>query len=100
LVGGTKSDAYNNRIQTFSAAGIPLAQWGRSGVQPGEFGDGELGGLAIDTQGDIYAGDTGNNRIQRLSPSGQYLAQWAAPGGKLGYFSGHTEIAIDTRGNL
>jgi len=54
----------------------------------------------VDGQGNIYVGDIGNNRIQKLSPAGRYLAQWAAPGGKLGDFSGHTEIAMDTQGNL
>ena len=85
--------------RSFHRRGI-RSRSGESPVKPGEFGEGELRGLVVDGQGNIYVGDIGNNRIQKLSPAGRYLAQWAAPGGKLGDFSGHTEIAMDTQGNL
>ena len=67
----------NNRIQKFSAAGVPLAQWGGPGAGPGQFGNPT--GLAVDSKGNVFVVDSGNNRIQELSPSGQFVAQWKAP---------------------
>ena len=70
------ADTHNHRIQKLSAAGEPLAQWGRQGSGPGQF---RLpNGVAVDGQGHLYVADTGNHRIQKLSALGEPLAQFGS----------------------
>jgi tripartite motif-containing protein 71 len=84
----------NNRIQKFSPAGVPLAQWGGPGAGPGQFGNPT--GLAVDSKGNVFVVDSGNNRIQELSPTGQYIAQWQAPEPLM--FT--SKVAVDDHGNM
>ena len=65
----------NSRVQKFSPAGKPLAQWGSYGAAPGQFNNPI--GIAVDQQGDIFVSEEGGDRVQKLSASGQPLAQWA-----------------------
>jgi tripartite motif-containing protein 71 len=85
----------NNRIQKFSPAGVPLAQWGGPGDGPGQFNNPT--GLAIDSSGDVFVLDSSNNRIQELSPAGRYMAQWKAPSGGFKFVS---KVALDDHGNI
>jgi DNA-binding beta-propeller fold protein YncE len=93
------SMAENDRVQKFSPAGIPLAQWGTLGSGPGQFNTPI--GIAIDQQGQVFVADVANHRIQKLSPSGQPLAQWHTVGSGVGE---RTEtgfdLALDAGGNL
>jgi tripartite motif-containing protein 71 len=83
----------NDRIQKFSPAGVPLAQWGGPGAGPGQFNDPT--GLTVDSKGDVFVVDSGNNRVEELSPTGQYIAQWKGPG-----FKFVSKIALDDHGNM
>jgi DNA-binding beta-propeller fold protein YncE len=83
----------NDRIQKFSAFGVPLAQWGGHGRGPGQFSNPT--GLAVDSKGNVFVVDSGNGRIQELSSAGQYVAQWEAPSGGFKFTS---KVALDDQG--
>ncbi len=69
------SDGYgNHRVVRMSAAGEPIASFGRAGSGPGEF---ELPhGIAIDAQDRIYVADRGNRRVQVFDREGRFLTAW------------------------
>jgi tripartite motif-containing protein 71 len=91
------TEAYgSNRVHEFSPAGAFIARWGGTGSEPGKFY--EPRGIAFDTQGNIYVGDTGNNRVQELSPAGQFIAQWQGP--LSAPFPEPSFITMDAKGNL
>jgi DNA-binding beta-propeller fold protein YncE len=71
-------DGFNARIQVFQGAEY-LTMWGQGGDMPGQFqfsGPSPfgialtqiLGGIALDSQGNVYVADTYNNRIQVFEP--------------------------------
>jgi RHS repeat-associated protein len=134
------SDSYNSRVQEIAAAtGTQWAQpmtagdiytiAGQAGGAHGSSGDGGpatgaylygVGGLALDTTGDLYIGDGGNNRVQELAKTTH--AQWgqsmtagdiytvtSQPGGgatgdggpaSTALIAGAPSLAIDASGDL
>jgi hypothetical protein len=130
----------NNRIQKFDSSGNWLRAWGR-GVNGGSaFGicttaaschhgsggslGGELGipgGLATDSEGDVYVNDVSNRRIQKFDSSGNWLSAWGTnvngggvfgictvaanckagmPGGLGGEFANSWGLGTDAAGDL
>ena len=96
---GSGSAGDNSRVQKFSSAGLPLAQWGTFGPEPGQFNTPV--GIAVDDQGIIYVADVGNHRVETLSALGRPLAQWHTVGSgtgestEIGY-----DLALDASGNV
>jgi hypothetical protein len=86
---GTPQSSANYRVQRFTTQGTFVQAWGKNGNNPGEFG--YAGGLAIDSQWNVYVSDAGNYRVQKFSSSGVFLRQWAAGG---------TGIDADEFGNI
>jgi sugar lactone lactonase YvrE len=66
--------------------------WGSHGTADGQF-DG-MGGIAVDSSGNVYLSDTGNKRIQKFSSSGAFLAKWATPDGAV------DGLAVDRSGTV
>ena len=64
------ADAYNNRVQKFTSAGVYVAQWGTVGSGDGQF-DGPQG-VAVDGAGNVYVADTNNNRVQKFTTSARF----------------------------
>ncbi len=65
------SDIGNDRIQTFTTAGVFVSQFSGPGA-----GDGQLNNpfvLAVDRQGNIYAADSGNNRVEKFRANGTFV---------------------------
>src|SRR5437588_3703872 len=60
--------AGNARIAKFDKDGKFLKSWGKRGEGPGEFAN--VLSIAVDAQGDVYAGDGGNRRIQVFDNNG------------------------------
>jgi DNA-binding beta-propeller fold protein YncE len=60
--------AGNARIAKFDKDGKFVKSWGKRGAAPGEFAS--VLSLAVDAQGNIYAGDGGNKRIQVFDNDG------------------------------
>lgn len=77
-------DGGNSRIQKFTTSGARTsysyaAQVGTNGSGNGQFGFGLIA-IALDSTGNVYAGDRGNARIQKFNSSLTYQAQVAVPG--------------------
>jgi hypothetical protein len=62
--------AGNARIAKFDKDGKFVKSWGKRGTGPGEFAN--VLSIAVDAQGNVYAGDGGNKRIQVFDNNGVY----------------------------
>src|SRR5215831_15509445 len=62
--------AGNARIAKFDKDGKFVKSWGKRGTGPGEFAN--VLSIAVDSQGNVYAGDGGNKRIQVFDNNGVY----------------------------
>jgi hypothetical protein len=62
--------AGNARIAKFDKDGKFLKSWGKKGTAPGEFAN--VLSIAVDAQGNVYAGDGGNKRIQVFDNNGTF----------------------------
>ena len=71
---------------------------GETGSEPGSFD--EPGGLAIDSQGNLYVADIFNHRVQKFDPDGNFLGQVGGNGEDEGQFNEPWGIAVDLEGNL
>ena len=47
---------------------------------------GEVRGVALDQEGDLYVVDRGNSRVLKFDPSGKFLLQWGSQGTGDGQF--------------
>jgi 6-bladed beta-propeller len=62
--------AGNARIAKFDKDGKFIESWGKRGAGPGEFAN--VLSIAVDAQGNVYAGDGGNKRIQVFDNNGVF----------------------------
>ena len=62
--------AGNARIAKFDKEGRFVKSWGKRGAGPGEFAN--VLSIAVDAQGNVYAGDGGNQRIQVFDNNGVF----------------------------
>jgi hypothetical protein len=62
--------AGNARIAKFDKDGKFVKSWGKRGTGPGEFAN--VLSIAVDAQGNVYAGDSGNRRIQVFDNNGVF----------------------------
>jgi hypothetical protein len=62
--------AGNARIAKFDKDGKFVKSWGKRGSGPGEFAN--VLSVAVDAQGNVYAGDGGNKRIQVFDNNGVF----------------------------
>ena len=92
----------SNMIQKFSRNGVFLARWKNLDWWIG--GSGNLGppmGIAVGTNGYIYAADDGKNRIVKITPDGQSIAAvWSSNGKGPGYFDRPAGVALDSQGYI
>lgn len=98
-------DAGNNRIQVFDGDGSFLMMWGTPGAGDGEFnfhrGAGDnIGGIALDAQGNVYVADNQNQRIQKFDRNGNFLLKWGSKGAGDGQFISPIEVTVDSQGNI
>ncbi|OQA14353.1 MAG: Serine/threonine-protein kinase PknD [bacterium ADurb.Bin363] len=90
---------YISYIQKFDPNGNLITQWGSYGSNDGEFKE-DAGGIAIDTESNVYVVDSHNNRIQKFDSNGRFLTKWGSKGDKDGELYFPTSIAIDLEGNV
>lgn len=57
-------------------------QWGSLGAAPGQFSGPH--GIEVDTDGNVYVGDTGNHRVQKFTSQGIFIQQWGSLGSATG----------------
>src|SRR5690348_15205022 len=60
----------NAWIAKFDKDGKFVKSWGKKGTAPGEFAN--VRGLAVDTQGNVYAADGGNKRVEVFDNDGTF----------------------------
>lgn len=106
------ADAYNFNIRKITAAGVvtTLAGSSTSGYADGTGTAASFSfvtGLAVDSNGNVYAADAHNNCIRKITPAGVVstfagsTTSGAANGvGSSASFNSPTGVAIDTSGNL
>ncbi|MEA2874777.1 MAG: hypothetical protein QOH67_5152 [Hyphomicrobiales bacterium] len=70
--------AGNARIAKFDKDGKFLKSWGKRGTAPGEFAN--VLSIAVDAQGNVYAGDGGNKRIQVFDNNGTFKTAFSSVG--------------------
>jgi DNA-binding beta-propeller fold protein YncE len=98
------ADAYNHRLQAFTAAGAHVATVG--GLPGGEFYFPE--DVTVAPSGAVYVADYSANRVQRLSSAGAFELMWNAPyplsvvatGGGVYAMSAYTVRRFDAGGSL
>lgn len=88
---GTLSYAYRWKRCAVGALGAP-------GSGLGQFR--EPADIAEDSEGDLWALDSGNDRLEKLNHNGVALSQLGTPGSEEGQFSEPSALAIDKSGNL
>ncbi len=58
------------------------------------------GGVAVDSEGNLYVADTLNNRIQIFDTEGTFLNTFGKAGDGPGYFARPKGVAVDSDGNI
>lgn len=87
--------SYNPADQTYTS----LMEWGGYGYDPGQFCYPE--GVAVDSSGNVYVGDTVNNRIQKFDAGSSTWTVWGlGMGSGDGYFYYPKGVAVDSTGNV
>jgi outer membrane protein assembly factor BamB len=83
------ADGSNHRIQVFEPDGTPVAQYGRFGTGPGQFGS--IGEIALDHAENIYVLDGSANSLTKLTHDGRFIwrdEQAVVGGASPGYLHG------------
>ena len=104
-------DAGNSRIQKLDPNGKPVLMWGSEGTDDGQFmfhdpvgvhdhGDSSVGGVAVDSQGNVYVADLGNQRVQKFDPTGKFLLKWGSKGTGDGQFLAAITLSVDSQSNV
>jgi len=70
--------AGNARIAKFDQDGKFVKSWGKKGTAQGEFAN--VLSVAVDSQGNVYAGDGGNHRIQVFDSNGTFKTAFSSVG--------------------
>ncbi len=92
------SDAYNNRVQVFTADGRFLHSIGGMGLWGGRFR--VASGIAVGADGSLFVADFYNNRIQYFDHDGHFIKAWGSAGDQAGQFSGPTGVAVSHDGRV
>jgi len=110
------TDALNNRVDEFTAAGRFVRAWGfgvRTGAATFEkctstcqagiagTGDGQFDmpyGIAVGQGGDVYVTDPNNDRVERFSTTGTFIGKWGSTGSAGGQLSHPLGVAVTPLG--
>jgi len=87
------ADLFADQIIVFSLQGEFLNRIGKPGTGEGEFNS--PGGVAVDSQSNLFIADFTNQRVQKLRADGTFVQQWGTTG-KAGTFSGKLSYPTDT----
>jgi len=98
------TSGYSEEVSATTSGGsekIPpefVLKWGSNGSGDGQFN--EPGGLAVDSEGNVYVGDSQNSRVQKFSAGGTFLLKWGSSGTGDGQFGLSGGVAIDGASNI
>ena len=97
----SNSNFSSNQYQNHQSA-IPVAngysflkKWGDDNFT----GNGQLrtlGGVSVDSSGNVYVADQGNSRVQKFDSNGNFITQWGKSGSENGNFSIPAVVAVDS----
>jgi DNA-binding beta-propeller fold protein YncE len=98
-------DRGNRRVQKFGSSGQFITKWGSEGEGDGQFkfdydNYHTQGPIAVDSNGNVYVGDTSNHRIQKFTSDGQFLTKWGSDGSSDGEFQNISGLEVDASGNV
>ena len=101
------ADSNNQKIRKITPEGVvsTLAGDGSQGSTDGSSGSATFynpTGVAVDSSGYVYVGDTYNNKIRKITPDGvvSTLAFAPGPGGSVAYLYYPYGVAVDTNGHV
>ncbi|OIQ95453.1 serine/threonine-protein kinase PknD [mine drainage metagenome] len=116
------ADAYNNTIRKITPAAVVTTLAGSAGICGSADGSGSAAsfclslsysaysGVATDSAGNVYVGDTSNNTIRKITSAGVVTTLAGSPGGIIGgyadgagsaaRFSSPSGVATDSSGNV
>jgi DNA-binding beta-propeller fold protein YncE len=93
------ADAGAHQIAIFDPQGNRLGQFGKRGVNPGEFN--YPSHLAADNAGRLFITDSMNSRVQILdAATGRFISAFGSYGDGPGYFSRPKGVAVDNAGHV
>jgi len=99
VIHGNIQGSYVSYIQKFDPNGNFITEWGSYGSNDGEFKE-DAGGIAVDTESNIYVADTENNRIQKFDSNGKFLTKFGNKGNGNGQLISPTGVAVDSKGHV
>jgi hypothetical protein len=91
---GKVTGSRHNEIARFAPNGEVERTWGGTGSGPGQFTG--LAGIAVDRDGNVYAGDYETRRVQKFDRDGRYLLEWNLSDGGVRSPGG---MVVDPEGN-
>jgi sugar lactone lactonase YvrE len=108
------SDLFNHTIRKITPTGTVSTLAGLAGIRGGDDGTGssarfnEPNGVAVDSVGNVYVGDTLNHTIRKITPDGVVSTLAGLSGsfgatdgiGSAARFSSPQGVAVDTAGNV
>jgi len=98
IVAENESGTAEGEDKTFTTTGFNFS-FSEEGSGNGQLKQPNLG-IAVDSEGNIWVGDTGNNRVQKFNSKGEYLSQFGKEGTGNGEFKTPKGLAIDSSGNI
>jgi tripartite motif-containing protein 71 len=94
----TNRTSEDSSIELFSPNGQFLRAIGSDGTGDGQFGN--LRGLALGANGDVYSSDHFPERIQQFGPAGNFIRSWGVAGSGDGEFDTLEAIAAAPNGEI
>ncbi len=94
------SDAANQRVLRYAAAGQLLWSAGNGHRAAGQAGFNTPAGLALDAAGNVYAVDILNGRVVKLASDGTYVSEFGHLGDTAGALARPKDVAVDAAGNV
>lgn len=91
-------DIRGHHIQVFSKDGQFLFEFGKRGVEKGEFNFPT--NIFVDAEGKVYVSDSMNFRVQIFDADGEFITTFGKAGDGLGMFSKPKGVAVDSEGHI
>ena len=101
-------NAHRSEILVLAPDGSVVRRWGSKGTGEGQFNFrrdvtdpyGDVGGVAVSSDGSVYVADTVNRRIQQFTAEGEFIRQWGRFGHGEGQFVDPIDIDVARDGTV